>query len=76
MRTTVVLDADIAQPLEQLRRKDRPGLSQALNQLVRRGLEVTTTPAKVHQRSQPLDIRIDISNIADALEFLDQPVGR
>jgi hypothetical protein len=76
MRTTVDLDDDAAKAIEQLRAEQGMGLSDAVNELIRRGL-VQRAPARpFRQRTAALGLRIDVSNTADALESLDGPRSR
>ena len=72
MRTTVDLDDDTAAAVDNLRRAERLGLSEAVNQLIRRGLiaRVGDQPPFV-ARTHPLGLRVDVSNVADALEALE-----
>ena len=74
MRTTVDLDADTAAAVDNLRRAERSSLSEAVNQLIRRGLiaRVEDRPPFV-PRTHPLGLRVDVSNVADALEALEGP---
>ena len=76
MRTTVSLDDDVAAAVERLRRETSMGLSEALNELVRTGLVARQAPAHFHQRSEQMGLRLDISNVADALELLEGPAAR
>ena len=80
MRTTVNLDLDVAAALARLRRERGLGLSEALNELVRAGLATHGTtaepPEPFRQPTATLDLRIDVSNVADALEQLDGPAAR
>lgn len=77
MRTTVDLDADVAAAIEQLRRSGAVGLSEAVNQLIRAGLlQTSRVHQRFRQRSAPLGLRIDVSNVAEALESLDGAGGR
>jgi hypothetical protein len=77
MRTTVNLDDDVAAAVEELRREQGVGLSQAVNELARAGLgrraqrrpAVTFTP-------RALGIKTDISNVAEVLELLDAEDGQ
>lgn len=71
MRTTVELGADTAKAVERLRREHGHGLSQAINELTRRGLKDSGETAPFVPRSQPLGLRVDVSNIADALKILE-----
>jgi hypothetical protein len=71
MRTTVDLDDDTAKAIEQLRRDCGIGTSEAVNQLIRRGLLPRDTNMPFKQKTARLGIRIDVSNVAQALEDLD-----
>ncbi len=73
MRTTVTLDDDIAAAVSRLRRQRGVGVSEAINQLARAGLAVRPPRPPFRQRSVPLDLRIDVTNVAEALEQLDGP---
>ena len=75
MRTTVVLDSDVA-AVEQMRRERAIGLSQAVNELGRRGLRPTPAPGEFRQRTARLGLRIDVTNVAEALEHLHGPASR
>ncbi len=76
MRTTVELDADTAQAVQQLRREQGRGVSEAVNELIRRGLMAKADVAPYRPRTAPLGIRIDVSNVAEALEVLEGPDSR
>lgn len=76
MRTTVEFDDDAARAVEQLRHATGMGVSQAVNHLVRRGLTAEPTPVPFVQQTRPLGIRIDVSNVAEALELLEGPHAR
>lgn len=71
MRTTVELDADTAKAVERLRREQGRGLSEAINELIRRGLGKTDDRKPFVPTSHSLGLRIDVSNVADALEILE-----
>lgn len=71
MRTTVELDDDAARAIEQLRRERGVGVSQAVNELIRRGLLPRPDSGRFHQRTRALGLRIDVSNVAAALEDLE-----
>jgi len=71
MRTTVVLDSDVAREIERLRREGM-GLSEALNLLARRGM--TRGPSKTmtyKHRTSRIGLKVDVTNIADVLDLLD-----
>lgn len=72
MRTTVTLAADVAAAVERVRRERGIGVSEAVNELVRRGLTRSprSTPFSQRRRSLgapslPLD---DVAAVLDALE--------
>lgn len=71
MRTTVEFDTDTARAVEQLRRERGVGVSEAVNELIRRGLLPRPSAPPFRQRTARLGLRIDVSNVADALEALD-----
>jgi folylpolyglutamate synthase/dihydropteroate synthase len=76
MRTTIALDPDVAAAVDRLRKDRSIGLSEAVNELIRRGLRPVRTARRFQQRSQSIDLRIDVSNVAEALEQLDGPTAR
>lgn len=71
MRTTVEFDDDAAKAIERLRREEGLGLSEAVNELIRRGLLPRGARQPFVQPARPLGLRIDVSNVADALEVLE-----
>ena len=72
MRTTVSLDPDIQASAETLRRAQHLSLSRAINTLARAGLAgQPTAPRPFEQRTYPMGLRIDVSNVAEALDLLD-----
>jgi len=76
MRTTIEFDDDTSAAIEQLRRQDGIGVSEAVNQLIRRGLLPREKQGRFTQKSYRLGLRIDVSNVADALEVLEGPEAR
>jgi len=78
MRTTVKLDDDVATAVEHLRRERGLGLSEALNDLVRAGITAAARerPQPFRQRTRNLGLRIDVTNVERALEYLDGPAHR
>ena len=76
MRTTVEFDEDAARALDRLRHATGMGVSEAVNHLVRRGLAAESTRAPFVQQTRPLGIRIDVSNVAEAIELLEGPHAR
>ena len=73
MRTTVTLADDVAAAVDALRRERGIGLSEALNDLARRGLVSGggARGAYVHA-PRDLGLRIDATNIGEVLDLLDQ----
>jgi len=71
VRTTIVIDDDVLAAIEQERRREGGGLSRAVNRLIRRGLRPAQVREPFVQRSHDLGMRVDVSNVAEALELLD-----
>ena len=76
MRTTVSLQDDVAAAVEEIRRTRHVGLSEAVNELARAGMAAPRRGRTFQQRSADLGIRIDVSNVAEALDTLDGPGAR
>ena len=77
MRTTIILERDVLQAVQQLRRRRGVGLSDAVNELIRQGLARQKAPRSAfRQRVHDLGLRIDVRNVAEALELLDGPAAR
>lgn len=76
MRTTVTLDDDVAAAVEQLKRERSIGLSEAVNELVRRGLLARQPRKRFRQQSEPLGLKIDVTCVARAIEELEGPAWR
>lgn len=75
MRTTVELDVDTAKAIETVRRERGLGVSEAVNELIRRGLLVQPGRPPFRQRTAALGVHVDVSSVADALETLDGAPG-
>ena len=71
MRTTVTLDDDVAAAVRQLRDERHIGPSEAVNELARAGLRQRQQRQVFKQDSFDLGLRIDVSNVAEALELLE-----
>ncbi len=67
------LDNDVVAAVQAVRTEKGLGLSEAINELIRGGLAVPKQRTRFVQRSFPMGSRIDVSNIADALETLEGP---
>lgn len=52
------------------------GVSEAVNRLARAGLTVKPVRSAFRQRSAPLHLMVDVTNVTEALELLDGPAGR
>lgn len=76
MRTTVALDDDVVAAISRLRADRSMGLSEAVNTLIRTGMGSRPSRRRFIQRSQRMGLRIDVSNIAEALEQLEGPTAR
>lgn len=76
MRTTVDFDDDTSAAVEQLRREEGLGVSEAVNRLIRRGLLPRERRPRFQQRSHRLGLKIDVSNVAEALDALEGPRAR
>jgi hypothetical protein len=74
MRTTVTLADDVASAVKRLQRERGVGVSEAVNQLVRAGLTVKKGRPLFRQRSAQMGMKLDLTNVADALELLDGPL--
>ena len=72
MRTTLRLDDDVLAAAERLRRERHIGLSEAVNELARVGMQRHHQPRAFRQRTQALGLRVDASNVAEALDLLDE----
>jgi len=73
MRTTVTLDDDVAAAVDQLRRSEHVGVSEALNRIARRGLAAQPSGGgQFVQKTYELGLRIDVRNVWEAIEQLEQ----
>jgi len=76
MRTTVDLDPDVLAAVEVLQRTRHLGRSEAVNELVRAGAVVPRPRHQFVQRTVPIGVRVDVSNVAEAIEALEGPTHR
>ncbi len=74
MRTTVNLDDDVTAEVERIRRERGIGLSEAVNELARAGVsQHRRGPSPTfRQRTTEVRVRINIDNVAEALELGDE----
>jgi hypothetical protein len=71
MRTTVEFDDDTAKAVEDLRRDRGIGVSEAVNELIRRGLLPRRDVPAFRQQTRRMGLKVDVSNVAAALEDLE-----
>jgi hypothetical protein len=71
MRTTVEFDDDTAKAIELLRQEEGLGVSAAVNELIRRGLLPRSTSTPFRQRTRPLGLKVDVTNVAETLDLLE-----
>jgi hypothetical protein len=77
MRTTVTLADDVAAAVEQLRRERGTGVSDAVNELVRRGLAGSPARKEFRQQTSAMgESTVGVDDIAGLLETLDGPEAR
>jgi hypothetical protein len=76
MRTTITFKQDVAAAIERLRRERSIGVSEAVNDLIRIGLRTKSRRPTYTARAQPIGLRIDVTNVAEALEQLEEPNAR
>jgi hypothetical protein len=74
VRTTINLDSDVTAAIENLRREEGLGISEAVNLLARRGLAMPspTTTAPFVQRTHPSGFLVNIDKTGDVLDLLDE----
>jgi hypothetical protein len=74
MRTTITLASDVAAAVERLRRERGRGVSDAVNELIRRGLTSPDKPQRFVQTSSPMgQPSLPLDDVAALLEVLDGP---
>ncbi|MGI8936952.1 MAG: CopG family transcriptional regulator [Iamia sp.] len=70
MRTTVELDAEADAAVKALRRQGL-GASEAVNELIRRGLVPRDSAPPFRQVTKAAGIKVDVSNVAEVLDLLE-----
>jgi len=70
------LDDDVAAAIDELRRERHVGLSEAVNELIRQALRTPQERVPFRPRPAALGLRIDVANVAEALDLLDGPAAR
>jgi ribbon-helix-helix CopG family protein len=76
VRTTVNLDPDVVAAIQVLRDERKIGLSEAVNELIRQGLQVPQQRKEIEWETYPMGLKIDVTSISAALEELDGPDWR
>lgn len=76
VRTTVDLDDDVAAEIQRRRREAGRGLSETVNDLIRRGMSAREDRAPYVPTTRRLGIRIDVSNVAEALDYIEGHAAR
>jgi len=72
MRTTITFEDDVAAAIRRTRSERSIGVSEAVNELIRAGLVTGGAKRKpFRQHSRAMGLRIDVTNIAEALDLLD-----
>ncbi|MCU0261646.1 MAG: ribbon-helix-helix protein, CopG family [Ilumatobacteraceae bacterium] len=71
MRTTVELDDDTAAEVQRLRREEHRGVSEAVNELIRRGMAARRDVEPFVPRTHRLGLKLDVSNVAEVLDVLE-----
>ena len=76
MRTTVTLAEDVAAAVEELRRSEGVGVSEAVNRLARHGLAKPASSSRYEHTTYEMGQRVDVTNIGDVLSLLDETEHR
>jgi len=78
MRTTITLADDVRTAVEHLRRERSIGVSEAVNELIRAGLasDRPRRAQRFEQKTSPMNLRLDVTNVAEAIETLEGPAAR
>lgn len=72
MRTTITLAEDVAAAVEQVRRRRGSGISEVVNDLLRRGLARDEPATPFRQRASDMGVpRVDLDDVAGLLDALD-----
>ncbi len=76
MRTTIKFDPDTSAAIDRVRRESGMGLSATVNHLVRQGLLNRPPAAQFKQKTYLLGLKIDVSNVAEAIDLIEGPHTR
>ncbi len=74
MRTTVTFASDVAAAVERLQRERGRGVSDAVNELIRRGLTSSSSRPRFSQSASPMgEPSLPLDDVGALLEALDGP---
>lgn len=76
MRTTITLDDDVAAAVDQRRREGDKGISEVVNELVRKGLTVKEPRTPFVQKTHPMGAKMNLDDIAEVLSEIEGPDRR
>ena len=77
MRTTITLAEDVAKAVEQVRRQQGAGISEVVNDLVRRGLREREARPRFVQATSDMGLpRYPMDDIGGLLDILEGPDRR
>lgn len=71
MRMTVDLAPDVAREVAKISSERGLGLSEALNDLARRGLATSEVAGPFVQKTYPMGMKVDVASVGDVLVVLD-----
>jgi hypothetical protein len=71
MRTTVKLDEDVAAAIARMREERGIGLSEAVNELARAGINGGSDRPRFKQKTYDIGLMIDVSNVQEAIELVE-----
>ncbi len=77
MRTTITFAGDVAAAVERLQRERGRGVSDAVNELIRRGLLSSPARTEFRQASSAMgEPLLPLDDVAGLLDVLDGPAAR
>ncbi len=77
MRTTITLASDVAAAVARLQRERGRGVSDAVNELIRRGLTSPDRRKPFRQAASPMgEPMLPLDDVAGLLDALDGPASR
>jgi hypothetical protein len=76
MRATITFADDVAAAIERVRRERSLSISEAVNELIRAGLTAKPKRRPFRQRTSAIGLRVNVTNVANALEQLEGPAER